>query len=245
MPLIGITSTGRSDRFLESKYYNHFYAVPSLYVDAVQRAGGSAILLPPPTETTKDYINRILAMVDGVIISGGGDIDPQQYGGNREHPAVSGCDTERDTYEIALTRALAERNDIPTLCVCRGMQVLNVAMGGTMTEHIPDIQETDIHRDKGGLWTQHDIQVEAESQLAAIMGADCVTTFSGHHQAVKQIGEGLRVTASAPDGIIEGLQLYGHPWFVGVQWHPEKSAADDVTQQRLFDALVKQAASRA
>ncbi|MEO0598162.1 MAG: gamma-glutamyl-gamma-aminobutyrate hydrolase family protein, partial [Chloroflexota bacterium] len=138
----------------------------------------------------------------------------------------------------------SREKDQPMLCVCRGMQVLNVAMGGTMTEHIPDIQPDDMHRADNGFWATHDIDVDGDSALATIMDANTVNTYSGHHQAVKTIGNGLRVVATAADGIIEGLELETHPWAIGVQWHPEKSAAEDTTQQKLFDALVAQASLR-
>ncbi|MEL6306512.1 MAG: gamma-glutamyl-gamma-aminobutyrate hydrolase family protein [Chloroflexota bacterium] len=244
-PIIGITTSGRTDSFVESAYYKDFYTTPSLYVDAVERAGGIAILLPP-TKPDSMNITKILSLIDGIIISGGGDIDPQHYGGNTDHEHVARIDRERDVFELALVKALADsrEKDQPMLCVCRGMQVLNVAMGGTMTEHIPDIQPDDMHRADNGFWATHDIDVDGDSALATIMDANTVNTYSGHHQAVKTIGNGLRVVATAADGIIEGLELETHPWAIGVQWHPEKSAAEDTTQQKLFDALVAQASLR-
>jgi putative glutamine amidotransferase len=118
-----------------------------------------------------------------------------------------------------------------------------VALGGTLHEHIPDVQDRDIHRSAEGGWTVQTVGVDADSQLASIMAATEVETYSGHHQAVKDIAEGLTVTATAADGIVEGLELAGHPWFVAVQWHPEITADHDPTQQRLFDALVEAASA--
>jgi putative glutamine amidotransferase len=112
-----------------------------------------------------------------------------------------------------------------------------------MTEHIPDIIEDDMHR-KEGFWTIHDVRVDSQSRLAQHMQAETVSTYSGHHQAIKEIGRGLSVIANAADGIVEALSYEAHPWLLGVQWHPEKSAAEDVTQQRLFDALVEAAKER-
>jgi len=131
-----------------------------------------------------------------------------------------------------------EMKDKPVLCICRGMQVLNVALGGTLHAHIPDIREQDIHRSKEGLWTLHDCNVKVNSELAQIMGTENVNTYSGHHQAVNQVADHLQEVATAPDGIIEAVMAPDHPWLVGVQWHPEKSAATDPTQQGLFDAVV-------
>lgn len=238
-PIIGITTSGNHDYQISSTYYAGYYVAPEDYVKAVRRAGGIPILLPPGEEN----IAEILDMVSGVIISGGGDIHPSQYGGDTEHISLNRLDPERDEIEINIIRQMAERKDKPVLCVCRGMQVMNVALGGTMIEHIPDIRDEDTHRNDEGFWIVHDIEVTETSKIAQAMQNTIVSTFSGHHQAVKDIAKGLEVVAMSPDGIIEGLELKSHPWMVGVQWHPEKSAHNDVTQQRLFDKLVSLAKS--
>lgn len=239
-PIIGITSTGKNESYLESRYYKSYYASPSNYVDAVIRAGGIPILLPP---VLPEDVPNLLSRVDAVIISGGSDIAPDFYGGNSEHPNLTHLDRERDASEIAIVQHMINMPDKPLFCVCRGMQVLNIALGGTMTEHIPDIIEDDMHRDDG-FWTLHDVDVDSASGLAQIMQTETVNTYSGHHQAIKDIGEGLSVIATAADGIIEALTYENHWWILGVQWHPEKSAAEDVTQQRLFDAVVEAARQR-
>lgn len=236
-PIIGITTGGRHEVQTVSLYYDSFYAVPTLYIDATRRAGGIPLLLPPG-----DGWQAALPRLDAVIVTGGNDVSPACYNGNVAHPNLTPVDDERDSSEIDLIRQLAAGGK-PALCVCRGMQVMNVALGGTLHPHIPDIRAEDIHRNAGGGWRLHPVHVTPGSSLGRIMDADTVTTFSGHHQAVKDIAPGLQVAATAPDGIVEALSLPDHPWLLGVQWHPEKSAAEDPTQQRLFDALVAAAQS--
>lgn len=233
-PIIGITTYDKNDYKIESPYYSGYYVTPDAYVEAVRRAGGVPILLPPG----EDDISPILELVDGIIIAGGGDIRPETYGGDSEHPSLNRLSVARDTLEINIIQQMAERKDKPVLCICRGMQVMNVALGGTMYEHIPDIRATDTHRNENGFWTIHEVNVDAESKIAEAMGTDTVHTYSGHHQAVKDIASGLQIIATSPDDIIEGLELTTHPWMVGIQWHPEKSAHEDSSQQGLFDKLV-------
>ncbi len=239
-PIVGITTYGRHDTILNTIHYSAWYAVPAPYVDAVRRAGGIPILLP----SGENNWAAIIHMVDAVIVIGGGDLHPDYYGGNHEHPELGRIDRERDESEISLLTLLITKKQLPTLCICRGMQIANVVLGGTLHEDILDIMAEDIHRgaDKG--WTMQPVKVDAASLLAKTMGTTAVSPASGHHQAVKDLGEGLQVTAVAPDGIIEALELPAHPWFVCVQWHPEVSAADDPTQQRLFDTLVQRARKR-
>ncbi len=239
-PIIGITTYGRNEVLVESHYYDAYFVIPAAYVDAVRRAGGTPVLLPPGE---MDW-DAILAAVDGIVVTGGADIEPTHYGGDPDHPQLTKFVPDRDAADFALINGVVERLDLPTLCICRGMQVLNVALGGSMHEHIPDIQPADIHRSDEGGWAVQPLTADHDSRVAAAMGATQVATYSGHHQAVKTVATGLQVTATAPDGIIEALEHSAHPWLVGVQWHPERSAADDVTQQRLFDALVEKARQR-
>ncbi|MGB7338154.1 MAG: gamma-glutamyl-gamma-aminobutyrate hydrolase family protein [Phototrophicaceae bacterium] len=234
-PIIGITTSGRNEKVVDSAYYQEYYTMPHLYVAAVRRAGGIPILLPPG----ETQIAELVATVDGIIFSGGGDIMPSVYGGNANHPHLVRQDSERDGFEIDLIRYMVSTKDTPALCICRGMQILNVALGGTMQEHIPDIKANDMHRNYNGFWTTHDVHVESDSKIGEIMQTATVKTYSGHHQAIKELAAGLMITATAEDTIIEGLELMNHPWMIGVQWHPEKSAGDDSTQQALFDALVQ------
>ena len=181
-------------------------------------------------------------MLDGVLVTGGTDIDPIEYGGDRANPQLHPADRERDHSELALVRHLLDERTTPLLCICRGLQVLNVAAGGTLHEHIPDIRSEDIHRNEAGLWAMQQVQVERGSLLAAVMGLTDLKTSSGHHQAVKDLGRDLRVSAIATDGIIEALEMPGHAWLVAVQWHPEVTAAQDPSQQAIFDAFVAKAA---
>ena len=236
-PLIGITTSGRHENNFETKYYQSYFTVPDFYVEAVRRAGGVPVLLPPGDLTDAE---TLIQRLDGFIITGGADVHPDHYDGNSAHPSLTTMDAERDDAELHLVRLLADQ-DRPTLCVCRGMQLLNVALGGSLTEHIPDIREQDLHRSADGGWTMHPVHISEGSRLAELTGTHTVETFSGHHQAAKHISERLRVVAQSPDGIVEALEMPAHRWLIGVQWHPEKSAADDPTQQRIFDGLVRAA----
>lgn len=234
-PIIGLTTYGFREKHNASTYYEHHYAVPKEYVDAITRAGGIPLLIP----ANKNDWQTLWSVLDGIVVTGGTDVDPRFYDGVVDNPHIHADDVERDDTEIELIRHAVAANDKPVLCVCRGLQVLNVALGGTLHAHIPEIREQDIHRNHDGLWTTHDCYIDPESDLARIMGAEIVHTYSGHHQALDQVAECLQVVATAPDGLIEAVMLPTHPWLAGVQWHPEKSAADDPTQQRLFDELVR------
>lgn len=236
-PVIGILTYGRREVSVGNVLYDDYYASPSQYVDAVRRAGGVAVLLPPNEADLSDWIS----LVDGFVFTGGTDIDPKLYGGNQNHPNVLNPSQERDETEMSLIRQVMEDGTIPSLFICRGMQLLNVAYGGDLHEHIPNVQDPDIHRGDDGLWTLQPVDVDRGSTLFAVMGADHVKTYSGHHQGVKTVGDGLSVSAVAPDGIVEGLELAGHPFCIAVQWHPEVSADEDASQQRLFDGLIRAA----
>lgn len=223
-PLIGITT-----EFDERGEYT----LPGEYVAAVRRAGGIPVLIPGGEADWE----QILALLDGLILSGGGDVHPEHYG-SPGHPAVYAVDPQRDALELTLAREAVVRQ-LPALCVCRGAQVLNVALGGTLIEHLPDEVGEDIaHRNSPPGYTRHPIAVEPGSRLAAILGATTVQAASWHHQAIRQPAPALAVTAHAADGTIEAAELPGHPWLVAVQWHPEITSAEDPIQQRLFDAFV-------
>lgn len=233
-PLIGLTTypPNPGDR----------YELPRPYVDAVRRAGGEPVLVPPGVTEPE----ALLARLDGLLLAGGGDIDPARYGG-AVHDTVYAIDPDRDDGELALARTVLERGT-PTLAICRGSQVVNVALGGSLHVHLPDVVDgTVVHRKEPEALrgmpgpTPHDIAVESDSLIAEVMGADRVTPMSWHHQAVDRLGDGLRVVARAPDGTVEALEHEAHPWLAIVQWHPELTAAGDPTQQRLFDALVERA----
>ena len=236
-PIIGLTTYGKNERLFKTKYYDSFYYVPSPYVEAVRRAGGLPILLPVGEPDWADW----LALVDGLIVIGGGDIDPIRYGGDTDHDRLAGIDQERDESELSLLRKLVTCNEYPILCICRGMQALNVSLGGTLHEHIPDIRKDDIHRAEDGGWTIQGVTVEPDSLLAKVMERTVLATYSGHHQAIKELASSLKIVATAPDDIIEAIEVPGHSWLVAVQWHPEMSASEDPSQQRIFDQLIKKA----
>ena len=224
--VIGITTYGRDERGR--------YTLPAEYVAAVERAGAVPLLIPP----VPGHAARYLELVDGVVLAGGGDLDPAHYRG-RSDETFYGVDAQRDALELALARALVERRQ-PTLAICRGMQVLNVALGGTLIEHLPAVVGEDVlHRKPPREPVAHPVSVKPGSRLAAIAGVTQCAPMSWHHQALRTVAPGLEVVATAPDGTIEAVELPGHPWLIAVQWHPELTADKDPAQQRLFDALVR------
>lgn len=237
-PIIGITTYGRTERPAPTDHYERHFTVPDVYVNSVRRAGGVAVLLPPG-ETAWD---RWLDVVDGVVSTGGTDVDAARYDAVRSEFAQP-ADSERDESEMVLTRAAVDRG-IPSLFVCRGMQMLNVALGGTLHQHIPALGGEDIHRDAAGGWVFHEVNASENSIISSVMGATSVLPCSGHHQALDVVAERLNVVAKAPDGVIEAVEASDHPWCVGVQWHPEVTANDDATQQGLFNGLVAAAKER-
>lgn len=230
-PFIGITTYEKSER--------ERFELPATYVEAVRLAGGIPVLIPPGEK----QLEALLARLDGLILSGGDDVDPAYYGG-ANHPKVHNISVERDVMEIALSR-LVVNQQFPTLCICRGVQVLNVALGGTLIEHIPDESHPTVpHQSRyegDQRQTQfHNIQVQRDSQLARIMDATDLHLPSYHHQAIRKVAPSLRMVAVAEDGIVEAVEHPNHPFLLGVQWHPEKST-EVSSQLRLFEALVQKA----
>lgn len=236
-PVIGILTEGRGDLKVDRFHYDDHYTCPAFYVDAVRRAGGVAVLLPPGEPDVASW----LPVVDGIIFSGGVDVHPDHYNGDRDNPKVQQTSQERDETELAFLNHLRANAPVPTLFICRGMQLLNVGLGGDLHQHIPDLHPGDIHRNAQGGWTRQPVAVDADSKLATVMETTEVDTFSGHHQALDRIASGLRAVAHAPDGIVEAVEDPDHPFFLAVQWHPELSAETDKSQQNLFDALIRAA----
>jgi putative glutamine amidotransferase len=231
-PIIGLTTYERD------KEQN--YGLPAEYIEAVRRAGGIPVLLPHG----ESYQAELLPLLDGVIFTGGGDVDPALYQGVN-HAALEYVDAERDSSEIELAQRIVE-SQLPALHICRGAQVLNVALGGTLIEHLPDeVGDNLSHRTEPPGYTYHPVSVEPNSKLAEVLQQTEVNSASWHHQAVRQIAPDLKPVAFAADGTIEALEMPGHPWLIAVQWHPESLAAGDPIQQRLFDALVEAAACKA
>ena len=225
-PVIGITTYGIDE--------DEKYSLPTQYISAIRRAGGIPILLPPG-ETS---IETLITLLDGIVLSGGGDIDPGLYGGQM-HPEVYNVDADRDLLELELTRHILSR-DLPTLAICRGCQMVNVALGGSLYEHLPDVVGEDVlHRLPPREPTPHAVSLVEGTGLAQLLARSTFDAASWHHQAIKQLGRGLRVAAHAPDGTIEAAELPDHRWLYAVQWHPELTAEDDPLQQALFDELVE------
>jgi putative glutamine amidotransferase len=234
-PLIGITTYGRGA--------DGRFQLPAAYVDAVRRAGGVPVLLPPG----EAQLETLLARLDGLILSGGGDIDPRLYDG-MPHAEIERVDAERDAMELSLARQVVAR-DLPALCICRGAQVLNVALGGNLVEHLPDevgveVTHRPASRGPDVPYPRHPVSAEPGSLLARVMGSTEVVPASWHHQAPRRVAPGLAVVARAPDGTVEALEGSDRSWLVAVQWHPEETAGEDPSQQRLFDELVAAAARR-
>jgi putative glutamine amidotransferase len=228
-PLIAITTYPAEDGRVN---------LPREYVDCVRRAGGRAVLVAPGEEDP----SGLLDVVDGLVLTGGGDIDPARWNGPA-HGTVYMTDEPRDSLEIELARLAVERG-MPTLCICRGIQVLNVALGGTLHVHVPDVVGESVqHRLPPREPVAHAVSVDPPSELARIMRATEIAPMSWHHQSIDTLGDGLRAVAWAPDGIIEAVELDAHPWLVAVQWHPELTANTDPTQAALFDAFVGAASS--
>jgi putative glutamine amidotransferase len=231
-PLVGITCYHR-----EGDERPRF-AVPASYVDAVRAGGGRPVLLPPGDEDPAGLLDG----VDGVVLCGGGDIDPARFGGPANHDAVYSTCSERDAFELALIQECLARGK-PTLAICRGLQVLNVARGGDLHVHLPDVVgESIAHRVSRDRHTRHAVRIEPGSRLAALLGADEVTVASWHHQAVDRLGAGLRAVAWAEDGTVEAIEVDGAPGMLAIQWHPELQVGEpDRRQLRLFEELVAMA----
>jgi putative glutamine amidotransferase len=211
---------------------------PLSYARAVQRAGGVAVLLPPDDETAQAP-GELLDRLDGLMIAGGSDIDPAAYGA-RPHPTVDGTSPERDRFELALAHAALER-DLPLLGICRGMQLLNVATGGTLEQHLPDALGHERHRHTPGAFTDHDVRLEPDSLAARAAGTDLLGVKSHHHQGVAELGEGLRVTGhAADDDLTEAIEMPDKRFALGVLWHPEADEGSRVVES--FVAATRQGA---
>ena len=227
-PVIGITTYAQEATW--EGWTEPAAFTPLAYVRAVEQSGGRALLVPP----CDDAIEETLDVLDGIIFSGGGDLDPEMYGADA-HPETKEVTRERDTAELALLQAALGR-DMPVLAVCRGSQVLNVARGGDLVQHLPEIVGHDRHRHTEPVMADHEVTVEVESKLGSILGARAPVK-SSHHQGFGRLGEGLREAAWAEDGTVEALEDPSHRFALGVLWHPEEG--EDFA---LFKALVDEAA---
>jgi putative glutamine amidotransferase len=226
-PLIGITSYAEEIRW--GVWTEEAALVPLAYVRAVEHAGGRALVVPP----SEDGLDETLDALDGVIFSGGGDLDPELYDAE-PHTETDVPRRERDRAELRLLQAALDR-DMPVLAVCRGSQLLNVARGGDLVQHLPEAVGHEKHRHTPGAFSDHDVKVAPDSRLGALLG-DHAPVKSHHHQAYGRIGDGLREVAWAEDGVVEGLEDAEQRFALGVLWHPEEGE-----DGALFRALVDEA----
>ncbi len=203
--------------------------IPLDYVAAIERAGGRPLLVPPSAEG----IDETLDGLDGMIFSGGSDLDPETYGADA-HPETNGIRPERDRAELALLQAALAR-DMPVLAICRGSQVLNVARGGDLVQHLPEVVGHEEHKHTPGVFADHDVAIDPSTRLGSLVG-ERAPVKSHHHQGFGRLGEGLRESARADDGTVEALEDPSKRFAIGVLWHPE--AAEDAA---LFEALVAEA----
>ena len=233
--MIVVALTGRRLGKTDKWPYSRAAALPRAYLDAVIRAGGQPVIVNDTADP-----KALLARVDALVLTGGPDVDPARYGEDA-HPSVYGVDRAADEFECALADAAVVRS-VPMLAICRGIQVLNVARGGALHQHIPDDPGVPAHGEPGvaGGARLQEVTLEAGALVADVMGATRVKASCHHHQAISTLGDGLRVVGRGSDGIVEALELEG-AFVLAVQWHPEDTAGDDPAQQHLFDALVRRA----
>ncbi len=226
-PVIGLTAYGEQVAY--GVWHHDAVLLPTTYPDVVVAAGGVPVLLPPMVESA-GAVDR----VDAVVLSGGPDVDPSRYG-TPPHPLTGAPRPERDAAEVAVLQRALERG-IPVLGVCRGAQLLNVALGGTLVQHVPDAVGHSGHNPSPGVFGTTPVSLTPGSRVGAAVGTS-VSVLCHHHQALDRVADGLVVTGRAADGTVEAVELDGHPFVVGVQWHPEQHATD----HRLFAALVSAA----
>lgn len=223
-PVIGLTS------YVEPARWGNWNVpanlLPYNYVERITEAGGRPVLLPPFAG-----VETLLDRLDGLVLTGGSDVDPAAYGAE-PHPATDRPRTFRDTAELALARKALDTG-LPLLGICRGLQVLNVVLGGTLHQHVPDIVGHENHSPTPGTFAAHAVRVEPGSRLAKLLDRTELTVPTHHHQSVDHLGDGLTPVAWTDDGLIEAAEYPAHPFAVAVQWHPE--AGDDLS---LFSALV-------
>jgi len=226
-PIIGIT--GYAEDATWGAWTEPAALIPLAYVRSVERAGGRALIVPPSDDGVEETLDRL----DGLVFSGGSDVDPDAYGADA-HPATSGTRPDRDSAELALLTAALER-DMPVLAVCRGSQVLNVALGGDLEQHVPDRVGHEGHKEVPGTFSEHAGEPVPGTVLAPLI-AERTTVKSHHHQGYGRLGRGLREAARAEDDPVGAIEDPSRRFTVGVLWHPEEG--DDL---RLFEELVEQA----
>lgn len=213
--------------------------LPQQYFDSVTSSGGIAVLLPPQPGS-QDAAAAVLEGIDGLILTGGLDVQPELYGAER-HPLTDPARPDRDEWELALFRE-AERRRVPVLAICRGLQLVNVARGGTLHQHLPEALGTERYRVGGGVFATNTVEVTDGTALAGLVGAGALDVHSYHHQGIDRLGDGLVAVAATDDGLVQAFESAdGEAYLVGVQWHPEENRED----RRLFAGLVVQATAYA
>lgn len=213
-------------------------ALGERYLEAVRMGGGIPVILAPVRTSAVD---TLLDRLDALCLSGGPDLHPHHYGAP-EHPELGPTEPELDQFELALARRAIARG-LPVLAICRGLQVMNVARGGTLQQHLPDLGQDVLHRQSLTEGTSHPIELLADSRLAKLIGSTRFEVNSYHHQAIDQLGEGLRVVGHAPDGVPEAIEGMTNGFVFGVQWHAE-ALAERPDQLALFEGLVRAGAER-
>src|SRR5918999_335333 len=226
-PVIGITTYAQEASW--SYWKQPAALIPLDYVDAVERAGGRPLLVPP----SEDGVEETLDLLDAIVFSGGSDVAPASYGAH-PHPETDAPQERRDAAELALLEAALER-DLPMLAICRGFQLLNVARGGDLVQHLPEAIGHEEHRPTPGEFAEHAVAVKEGSRLASIVG-ESPSVPSHHHQSVGRLGEGLVESAWAEDGTIEAAEDPSRRFALGVQWHPEADRDDALMQQLVEEA---------
>lgn len=228
-PVIGLTTY--LERAVQGVWDVRASFLPQQYFDAVTASGGVAVLLPPqPSAQAAAAV--VLDGLDGLILTGGLDVQPELYGAPR-HPLTDPARADRDEWELALLAGARERG-IPVFGICRGLQLINVAYGGTLHQHLPEALGTERYKIGGGVFAENTVEVDADTTLAGLIGAGPYGVHSYHHQGVDRLGEGLVVTARTDDGLVQAFETPGDDYLVAVQWHPEENSAD----RRLFLGLV-------
>jgi putative glutamine amidotransferase len=208
--------------------------IPAFYIEGITRAGGLAIMLPPQQLTSAEA-KDIVSSLDGLMLCGGRDIDPSRYG-QSPHEQAEEPDKLRDSLEEQLLSAAIDA-DVPFLGICRGAQMLNINRGGTLIQHLPDVVGDNRYQKGNAEFTPADVEVDKSSILGSLVGEKVSNAALYHHQAIDDLGKGLKITAKSEDGIVEAVELADHPFGVAVQWHPEQTL-DDL---RIFEGLIEAA----
>ena len=209
--------------------------LPSPYASKIRAAGGIPLLLPPPEHSGEEVaVAEVLERIDALLLAGGSDLDPGTYG-QSPHPTVGTTWPQRDRFEIELALD-ALRRPVPVLAVCRGMQALNVALGGTLVQHLPDELGHERHVEREGAFSEHEVRLEPGSLAARAAGADRIWVKSHHHQGVAELGEGLTATGWDDAGTIEAIELPGREFALGILWHPEEEDGEPAVITALIEA---------